>query len=58
MSSPAASDAGFEMDTEREAYVQSLSKFTYLSGGIKEMKPKNVECARRAPHGDPLESSC
>ena len=26
--------AGFEMDTEREAYVQSLSKFTYLSAWV------------------------
>merc|ERR1719379_1675991 len=38
--------ARFEMDTERDAYLSSLAKFTYLSSGIKEMKPKNVECIK------------
>mmetsp|Transcript_53139 Transcript_53139/g.95363 ORF Transcript_53139/g.95363 Transcript_53139/m.95363 type:complete len:1752 (+) Transcript_53139:149-5404(+) len=37
--------ARFDMDTERDAFVSSLAKFTYLTT-IKEMKPKNIECIK------------
>jgi len=38
--------AGFyNMNTERDAFVSSLSKFTQVSA-IKEIKEKNIECIR------------
>lgn len=37
--------ARFDMDTERDAFVSSLAKFTYLTT-LKEMKPKNIECIK------------
>lgn len=37
--------ARFDMDTERDAFVSSLAKFTYLTT-IKEMKQKNIECIK------------
>jgi len=37
--------ARFDMDTERDAFVSSLAKFTYLIT-IKEMKPKNIDCIK------------
>jgi len=37
--------ARFDMDTERDAFVSSLAKFTYLIT-IKEMKQKNIECIK------------
>merc|ERR550537_194911 len=37
--------ARFDMDMERDAFVSSLSKFTYLTT-IKEMKQKNIECIK------------
>jgi len=37
--------ARFEMETERDAFVSSLAKFTYLTT-IKEMKQKNIECIK------------
>jgi len=37
--------ARFGMDTERDAIVSSLAKFTYLTT-IKEMKQKNIECIK------------
>eukprot|EP00928_Gymnodinium_smaydae_P017978 TRINITY_DN16856_c0_g1_i1.p1 TRINITY_DN16856_c0_g1~~TRINITY_DN16856_c0_g1_i1.p1 ORF type:complete len:1849 (-),score=514.47 TRINITY_DN16856_c0_g1_i1:74-5620(-) len=37
--------ARFDMETERDAFVSSLAKFTYLTT-IKEMKKKNIECIR------------
>jgi brefeldin A-inhibited guanine nucleotide-exchange protein len=38
--------AGFySMDTERDAFVSSLSKFTQVSA-IKEIKEKNIECIK------------
>lgn len=37
--------ARFDMDTERDAFVSSLAKFTYLIT-LKEMKQKNIECIK------------
>merc|ERR1719454_1451135 len=37
--------ARFDMDTERDAFVSSLAKFTYLTT-LKEMKQKNIECIK------------
>merc|ERR1740130_1686063 len=37
--------ARFDMETERDAFVSSLAKFTYLTT-IKEMKQKNIECIK------------
>jgi len=37
--------ARFDMDTERDAFVSSLAKFTYLTT-VKEMKQKNIECIK------------
>merc|ERR1719281_1585956 len=35
----------FDMDMERDAFVSSLAKFTYLTT-VKEMKQKNIECIK------------
>lgn len=35
----------YNMNTERDAFVSSLSKFTQVSA-IKEIKEKNIECIR------------
>lgn len=37
--------ARFDLETERDAFVSSLAKFTYLTT-IKEMKQKNIECIK------------
>ena len=37
--------ARFNMDTERDAFVCSLSKFTYLAT-VKSMRQKNIECIK------------
>lgn len=35
----------YYMDTERDAFVNSLSKFTQVSA-LKEIKMKNIECIK------------
>jgi brefeldin A-inhibited guanine nucleotide-exchange protein len=35
----------FYMETERDAYVSALAKFTQLNSGV-EMTQKNVECVK------------
>jgi len=37
--------ARFDMDTERDAFVSSLAKFTYLAT-VKEMRQKNIDCIK------------
>lgn len=41
--------ARFDMDTERDAIVSSLAKFTYLTT-LKEMKSKNIDCIKALLH--------
>jgi len=36
----------FDMITERDAFVSSLAKFTYLATQMKGMRPKNVKCIK------------